>query len=228
MLEKLSEHARTRRSFNTIPKTQRLAGVALFTALAIILNRSPVQFPAPYASFLIYEVWEIPIVLALLIFGLPAGITVGILNALILLAVFPGSLPSGPLYNLAAVVFSLVGVSLGHKLAFKAGRSLKAIAILATGLAIVTRVMGMTLINGIFLSFPPPVGFYLPHAVVYAMLPAIAFFNGTVVLYSVPLAYSVVRGISSKHGGLRLAYAVPTRRAQYYSRQHTGTGSNLK
>lgn len=213
MLERLSEQARPRKSFNMIPKTQRLAGVALFTALAIILNRSPLQFPAPFASFLVFEVWEIPIVVALLIFGFPSGITVGILNTLILLVVSSGPLSSGPLYNLAAVVFSLIGVSLGHKLAFKAGYSLKTIAILATGLAIVIRVAAMTLINGFFLPFPPPVGFYLPRAVAYAILPVIAFFNGTVSLYSVPLAYSVLKGISSRYGGLRFAYPVPVRRA---------------
>ena len=69
--------------------------MALFTALAIILNLV-VSVPAPFADFLFYEVWEVPIVVALLILGFWGAGTVALLNALILEAVKPGALPTGP------------------------------------------------------------------------------------------------------------------------------------
>ncbi len=77
-----------------------LTGIALFAALAIMLNFL-IKVPAPYLPFLYYEVWEIPIIAVLLIFGIYSALAVSILNAAVLIVAFPGNLPTGPLYNLA-------------------------------------------------------------------------------------------------------------------------------
>ena len=95
--------------------SKAIAAIIVFSALALVLNLSPVKIPAPYATFLIYQIWEIPIVAAFLLYGPKVGVTVSIVNTLALLAIFQGELPTGPLYNLAAVLSMLLGIYLVHK-----------------------------------------------------------------------------------------------------------------
>ena len=85
-----------------VSNSRRLSLEALLTALAVVLNLA-ISFPAPYLTFLTYEVWEVPIVLALLILGLRSGVTVAALNSIVLELVKAG-LPAGPIYNFAAIV----------------------------------------------------------------------------------------------------------------------------
>ena len=92
-----------------------IAAIIIFSALAIMLNLSPIKIPAPYAPFLIYQIWEIPIVAAFLLYGSKVGVAVSILNTIALLAIFPGALPTGPLYDLAAVLSMLFGIYIIHK-----------------------------------------------------------------------------------------------------------------
>ena len=96
-------------------RTQKLTGVALFAAIAIILNFL-IKIPAPYAPFLFYEVWEVPLVAVLLLFGIYVAVSVSLINTVALLLVFPGALPTGPFYNLAAVLVTLAAVVVGHSL----------------------------------------------------------------------------------------------------------------
>ena len=90
--------------------SKSIAAIIVFTALALVLNLSPIKIPAPYAPFLIYQIWEIPIVAAFLLYGAKVGIPVAIINTLALLIMFPGELPTGPFYNLAALLSMLIGV----------------------------------------------------------------------------------------------------------------------
>ncbi|UCH31032.1 MAG: hypothetical protein JSV05_05860 [Candidatus Bathyarchaeota archaeon] len=95
--------------------SKTIAAITVFAALTIALNLSPIKIPAPYAPFLIYQIWEIPIVAAALLFGLRVGAAVSVINTLLLLAIFPGELPTGPFYNLAAILSMLFGIYLVHK-----------------------------------------------------------------------------------------------------------------
>ena len=90
--------------------TRKLAIITIFTAITTALVLSPAKFPAPFAPFLKYQIWEIPIVIAFLLFGPSIGLSTSIINTLLLLVVYPGDLPTGPLYNLAAVSSMLLGV----------------------------------------------------------------------------------------------------------------------
>jgi len=83
--------------------SKSIATLSIFAALTVVLNLSPIKVPAPYALFLIYQIWEIPIVAAFALYGPLMAVAISVLNTLVLLAVFPGALPTGPLYNLAAV-----------------------------------------------------------------------------------------------------------------------------
>ncbi len=71
--------------------------------------------------------------------------------------------------------------------------SARNLIILATGSGILVRSVAMMAFNFLLLPLPPPIGFSDPTQAVIPILPLIAFFNATVVLYSVPFAYVVVR-----------------------------------
>ena len=69
--------------------TKRLTLIIVFIALTTALNIDGPKIPAPYAPFLYYQLWEIPIVVAFLAMGPKAGVTIAVINTLILLAFFP-------------------------------------------------------------------------------------------------------------------------------------------
>jgi len=176
--------------------TKIIAAVAVLAALTVALNLSPVKIPAPYAPFLIYQIWEIPIVAAFLLYGPRVGVTIAIINTMVLLGVFPGMLPTGPFYNLAAVLSMLLGVYLMHKFIAKSFNKQQEVITASTALGIVARVGIMTIMNWALLRFPPPVGFSIPEGALVAILPLIGLFNFTLALYTIPLGYFLARAVS--------------------------------
>jgi len=178
--------------------TKTVTVIIVFAALAIVLNLSPLKIPAPYAPYLIYQIWEIPIVAAFLLYGTRVSVLIALLNTLTLIALFPGSLPTGPLYNLAAILGMLFGIGLMNVLVKK--RSLKQEAIVATlftASGVVSRTALMAFVNYVCLRFPPPVGYGLPEEGVVAAIPFVIIFNLTLALYTIPLGYSVAKAVKS-------------------------------
>ena len=175
-----------------------VALMAVFAALTVALTiSSPIRIPAPYAPFLIYQIWEIPIVASFLLFGPKISTSIAVINTAILLLVFQGSLPTGPLYNLAAVLSMLLGIWLAVKLLdrfqFKS-ETLKMVS--STSFGILLRVGIMTIVNWVFLRYPPPVGYSMTEGAVVAMLPIIGLFNATIALYTVPLGQVITKAVS--------------------------------
>jgi len=177
---------------------RRSALIAVFAALTIALNLSPIKFPAPYAPFLMYQVWEVPIAAAFLFFGFPIGVFIAFINMLVLLAIFPGMLPTGPLYNFAAIISMLSGMWLGTRLTSRKGRAKLTAMLILTALGIVFRVVVMSLVNWAFLRYPPPVGYSLTEEALRLLLPLIAIFNATLALYTIPLGYIVAEAIKRR------------------------------
>jgi riboflavin transporter FmnP len=172
--------------------TMQISTVAMFAALAIVLNRL-VAVPAPFLGFLYYEVWEIPIVVAFILFGPRIAIPSAILNFFVLL-MFPGVILAGPLYNLVAILAMLSGIFMGFKLAnSNPVQTTLARITLSTCLGITLRVVVMTGVNASLLQLAPPLGFGLSFSAIYPLLPLIAFFNGTIALYTIPAAYAITR-----------------------------------
>ena len=169
--------------------------VAVFAAFTVALNLSPIKIPAPYAPFLIYQIWEIPIVASFLLFGPLVGVGVAIINTLMLLAVFPGALPTGPFYNLAAVLGMLLGIYVALRLVQRISilRSEVGVVACSTSLGVLLRVGVMTLVNWTLLPYPPPIGYSLPQSLVIAWLPLIGIFNFTLALYTVPLGHFIAK-----------------------------------
>ena len=184
-----------------VSNSRRLSLVALLTALAVILNLT-ISFPAPYATFLEYEIWEVPIVLALLMLGLRSGVTVAVLNSVVLELVKPGALPAGPLYNFAAIVAMFVGILAAQRVARKRGWGVATVLVASTTLGVATRTSIMTVVNAVVLPLPYPIGFGsfgVTVSQVPALLLLIGFFNFTVALYTIPLAYIVRRAIATRY-----------------------------
>ena len=178
-------------------KTRKIAAIGAIAAVAVILNRV-VVVPAPYLPFLSYEVWEVPIVVAFLAFGFTVAFPAAIMNFLILL-LFPGVILAGPLYNLIAILSMLLGIGFAQKLLrLRQSTAFSGKVVSSTLFGIAARVSIMTLVNASLLQLPPPLGFSAPASLVYGWLPLIALFNGTVSLYTIPLAYTVLKALSAR------------------------------
>jgi riboflavin transporter FmnP len=183
--------------------TKELATTIVFAALTVALNPgvSGIGVPAPYAPFLIYGLWEIPIVAAFLLISPASGIIISLLNALVLFAFFPGPLPTGPFYNLIALFSMMLGLFIAQRfITHGSTQQIKALKIAAasTILGIVLRVVVMTLVNFFTLQQPYPIGFEMDELAALAFLPAGALFNGTVVLYTVPMGEFIASVIKSR------------------------------
>jgi len=185
-------------------RSRRLSLIALFTALAVVLNLA-VAFPAPFEPFLFYEVWEVPILLGVLILGFWDGTTVAVLNTLLLEAYRPGALPVAPLYNLAAQLSMFAGVLPVDRAARGRGWEGRKLVPAATMVGAALRTAVMTVVNGVVLPLPYPIGFGsglfpITPADVPGLLVPIGAFNFTIALYTVPLAYTLARAVESRYG----------------------------
>jgi riboflavin transporter FmnP len=178
--------------------TKTLAAVVVFTALAIALNLSPIKIPAPFAPYLIYQIWEIPIVTAFLLFGAAVGVSITIVNTLALFAFFPGALPTGPMYNMAAVLSMLLGIGLTKIILKKRFATHETvIAVLYTASGVILRSASMAIVNYSLLRFPPPVGYSFDEAQILLSLPLVTIFNLTLALYTIPIGYSLAKILES-------------------------------
>ncbi len=182
-----------------LPRSRVITAIAIFAALAIALHVSPLKMPAPYAPFLIYELWEIPIVAAFLLYGIRLGLSVAAINFMSLMVIFPGSLQAGPIYNLIAIIAMVLGMLAAFKLArlsSKLSSGLRAFW-LALILGITLRVAVMAVVNLALLGMSPPLGFSMPFGGVVAMLPLLALFNATVAAYTIVIGRMVTTTVSS-------------------------------
>jgi riboflavin transporter FmnP len=178
--------------------TKTIALIIIFSAFTIVLNLSPIKIPAPYAPFLIYQLWEIPIVAALLLYGVGVGVSIALINTVILIFAFPGALPTGPLYNFAAVLSMLLGISITKVLVERRSPKNEAfLAALFTTSGVILRTGVMALVNWALLRFPPPVGYGMPEEAIIATIPLVVIFNATLALYTIPIGYSLAKIVKS-------------------------------
>ena len=187
-------------------KTKTLSLIIVFVALTLALNLAGPKFPAPYAPFLYYELWEIPIVFTFLALGALAGLITAGMNAIILLIYFPGFLPFGPLYNLFAMLAMMLGVFIPYLISTRGCKKenlslflrqhLKMIIISSTALGIIMRIAVTSATNYFLLQQSAPVGLsYTPEAAL-AFLPLSVLFNATVALYTIPIAITITAAVS--------------------------------
>ena len=160
---------------NAKTSTKTLALIIIFSALAIALNIYGPKIPFPLADFLYFQLWEIPIVIAFLLIGPKTGLAVAGLNTVVLFMFFPGSLPSGPIYNLAAILAMMLGIYLPYKIATRKckenigtylKRHIVVITLSATALGVVlTCSANVSIVNYFALQQVYPIGYQLPEIV---------------------------------------------------------------
>jgi riboflavin transporter FmnP len=95
-----------------------IALVTTLAGVAVVLNPAISGLGVPYPPFpsLIFNVWEIPVMVVFLLYGFKLGMGVASVNALFLFTVWPG--PSRPFYALGTVV-SAFSMMLGIYLMYK-------------------------------------------------------------------------------------------------------------
>jgi riboflavin transporter FmnP len=184
--------------------TKAITLTIVFAALTVALNPdiSKIFFPAPYAPFLLYQIWEIPIVAAFILINPKSALAIAALNAVVLFAIFPGASPLGPFYNLVAILSMLLGLYVANKLfakrltqtndtilSWKSGGKM-VIAYTALGVAFRTGIMSV--FNYVTLRFDAPVGYGLPEAAIVSYyVPATSLFNATLALYTIPIGFFI-------------------------------------
>jgi riboflavin transporter FmnP len=188
----------------------------MFVALTAAIDAFVPKIPFPLAPFLLYNVWEIPIVVVFLVFGPKVGLSIAVLNAFISLVLIPQFLPTGPFYNLIALLAMLIGVFAAYKIATRKcpveERSIflkkhqLSLSISMTTLGITSRVIITTIANYFLIGQPSPIGFGLffnfggqtGHVAIIAFLPFSALFNATLALYTIPIALVITTAIVSR------------------------------
>lgn len=169
--------------------TRQLAGTAVLSAIAAVLEFLPIDLPFPFFPRLTLDPVGIPIAIAAILYGPSAGLVAAGVAGIVITA--RGN-PIGASFKFTAEVATVV--PLGAALYFsrkglaKGGIALWLAVFVSWALAIACRVAAMTGYNYYFLQF-----FYgIPEPVVMGLLPLIAAFNGIQGLINVIPAYLVV------------------------------------
>ena len=187
--------------------TKTLSTTIVFAAITIALNPAVtgIGVPAPYAPYLIYQIWEIPIVAAYVLINRKTSLAISLINTIVLVSLFPGALPSGPVYNFIAILSMLLGVYLtqmlikpknGEKKKQEVEYTKTKFVSFSTFFGIILRVGIMTIVNYLVLGLPYPFGYSLDEFAILASLPLTAVFNATLALYTIPLGLFIAKAIN--------------------------------
>jgi riboflavin transporter FmnP len=185
------------RNNDVIMNTRAIAATIVFAAITIVLNPAfmGLAIPAPFFPYVIYYLWEIPIVAAAFLIGPKHGISIAFVNMLVLLATSQGFAPQQPFYQSAAAICMVIGIYLAIKIVVRKAPQQEAIPkrkllIFSTALGILFRVGIMTLLAYALFRYPV-IGFSLPEPVILTIIPMIALYDATLPLYTIPIGYLI-------------------------------------
>lgn len=85
---------------------------AAFAALSAIMTILPLSFPFPIITYLKFDLAEIPVFIAFLVFGTWSGI-VSAVTLWVILNIFGSWVPIGPAMKFAAIISTLIGIWVG-------------------------------------------------------------------------------------------------------------------
>jgi riboflavin transporter FmnP len=176
--------------------SKKLALIVVFAALTIVLN--PVRIPTLYWPGFFYRLWEIPIVIAFLLFGFKISIAVGVLNVLAQIILFP--LPAGVLaypWGFVAVFVMLLGLQIGKKI-IKKNQIIRKTLLVLTFFGVLLRVIIMPFVDFVVYNslLPIALGRTFTMTYIFSLIPGIIAFNIIVPFYTIPTAYLVSKKIS--------------------------------
>jgi riboflavin transporter FmnP len=141
--------------------TVTLAGAGVFAALAALLTLAKAEIPFPLIPYLRIDFAEIPILIALFLFG-PVSATVSAVIQWLFLNVQGSDAPLGPLIKFVAVLSTISGLWVGSELYRQVkGRRIHAGIALSMMLSggILLRILAMTIVNYVVLIYVAPVFF---------------------------------------------------------------------
>jgi riboflavin transporter FmnP len=174
---------------NRTAGTARLTGTAILAALVIVfdyaLKFSGLKIPFPWMPFLKFDFTGVPIVVALLLFGLASSANTSAVASLGIVA-RSGDLIGGAMKGIAELSM-VVGMAAGLYLAerISSSRVIRMAGMLAVG--VVTRILVMSVWNLLVLP-----NFYgVPLNATIGMLPLLALFNAMQGAMTVALGYTL-------------------------------------
>lgn len=175
--------------------TKVLAMTIVFTSVTILLNPrfSGIAIPS-FVPGLWFQIWEIPVFAAFLILGLKASVLIAVLNTIVLQAVSPGVPFNVPSANLLAVLATLLGIYLTQKTIIrketKEDKDAKLSELfVSTIIGSLCRLVTMLVYIYVLAVLAGTLQIVVP------LFPFIAIYDTIVVLYSVPLAYAIVKAV---------------------------------
>jgi riboflavin transporter FmnP len=180
--------------------TKVIAFVIIFSALAIALN--PIAIPSVFLRGWGFRLWEIPIVIAFLLFGLKVGVTVALVHTLAELTIFPSPVGFlGPPAALLGTLVMLLGLYIGDVLIRKryAQRGIGAkkggyYITFGTLARLAFSPIAAFLIYGVLI---PLTGVYIPMSTIMGLIPLVLLFDLILSLYTIPIGYLIARLISN-------------------------------
>lgn len=185
--------------------TKAVGIVAAFTALTAVLNL--VKIPVPFLPWFSYQLGDITLVIAFLLFGLAIGFAVVILSMVVSVVMLPTAVGIiGAPYYYAAVITMVLGVCLFEKIIKPKIQNSRYLVAKSTTLSTVVSILTRTLIMlpmdyyiyGYLVSIVSPLGLAEAYAFVLAWMPLMILYNITVPLFAIPTSYYTAEKIS-KH-----------------------------
>jgi riboflavin transporter FmnP len=182
--------------------SKKITAIVCFSALAIALNT--VRLPTIFWPGQSWHVWEIPVIVAFLLFGFKVGFSVAVINAAGQMMFFFGSAGVlGPFWSMIVILDMFFGIYLAKKLSsLWSGKNrtflgLKPVAHF-TLIGTLTRVSIMPFVDyTLYLTLLPlAIGINIPQAYVIGLLPFIVLFNILTPLYTVPLSYMLAKTVN--------------------------------
>ena len=159
----------------TVGKTARLTGTAILAALVIIfdysLKFSGLKIPFPWMPFLKFDFTGVPIVVALLLYGLTSATSTSLIASLGIIA-RSGDLIGGTMKGIAELS-TVAGMATGLLLARRAGKKGYASKVVSLVTGLIFRVIVMSFWNLIVL----PAYYGIPYSATLGMLPLLGLFN---------------------------------------------------
>jgi riboflavin transporter FmnP len=185
--------------------TKAVGVVASFTALTAVLNL--VKIPVPFLPYFSYQLGDITLVIAFLLFGLGIGFAVVALSMVVSVVMLPNAVGIiGAPYYQAAVISMVLGVCLYEKIIkpkIQNSRYLVAkSASVSTVISILTRTLIMLpldyYIYGYLVSIVSGWSLADAYALILSTLPLMVLYNITVPLFAIPTSYYTAEKVS-KH-----------------------------
>ncbi len=181
--------------------TKALAAVIILTAAAIALN--PIKIPTIFWPGQYYRLWEIPLIIVFFLFGLKLALLATTLYAVAHVTILSAMV--GPIafpWVIVLMLSTFLGLSLFVKFSKQKsanqGNTSKKPLFYSVFLGTLTRLAIMPFIDLAMYKFLLPifVGNSFPDSYILGLVPAIVFFNLTVPLYSIPLAFLIAKTIN--------------------------------